>query len=79
MINPNDPVKPVIDNSNLPHILVILNKGAMGLRSIRCIYCGMIVWQENQSVKLVYIGKVLEEKLGHEVRCERCKTVYVFL
>jgi len=70
----------VPDNSNLPHVLVILNKEATAVKkNVRCIYCGLIVMQHHQAVELIYLGKVVEERLGHEVRCSRCKAIYVFL
>ena len=80
MINANDPLLPVPDNSNLHHVLVVLNKEATAIKkNVRCIYCGLIVMQHHQAVELVYLGKVIEERLGYEVRCDRCKTIHVFL
>ena len=80
MINATDPLPPVPDNTNFPHVLVILNQEVSAVKkNVRCIYCGLIVMQHHQAVSLIFQGRVLEEKRGHEVRCDRCKTIYVFL
>lgn len=56
--------------------LIMFHEPSQIRKDLHCLFCGRIVCQYYDDIRVVIFGEVREMKNPHDVMCSRCKTMY---